>query len=149
VISIISTIIVSALFGTFSPALFSGVNLFPSQNLFSQVSSSLQKKSLQNVNPMSSLDNVTVPLNSIWQAVDQGLNNSGLGGIKDYLRNNQKDASNLPLEGRLNVQKTFDTSTAMDVIGAVKYGVILVAQISVAVLEIALRVLKAILNIIT
>jgi len=149
-ITIIVSVIVSVLLGTISPIASSGLNFLPTQNLFSQIGSQLPKPKLSEINPLESIGNVVPPINLIFDALSQKLNNSGLGGIKDYLQNNtQKEASNLPLEGRLNAQDTLGAISAWDVLGIVKKGFVLTAQILVTVLEIATWGLKAILGLVT
>lgn len=144
-ITIITIIIVSML-GIFSPIVSPGVNL-SDFNLFSQVSSinsKLKKSSLSEVNPLESLSNVTAPLDSIWETIGARLNFQDLdGGLKGFLNSMDGRALKSSLGDSLDGQ---DTSTSWQVLGIVKSALILTANILVAVLEIALWLLRGILR---
>jgi hypothetical protein len=143
---IISTIIFSVLFGIFSPIGSLGFNL-PNQNLFSQIGSST---SLSELNPTEALGNVTAPLDNIWKSLAGKLNISGLEDIKGYLGSNISNrASNSLQDKSLGLSDTLDGISVWQALGMVKSVFILVANISIAVLEAALWVLKSILGLIT
>lgn len=138
-ITLITTVIISILLGVTSPFISPGVN-FPSQNLFSQIISQLPKNNLSEIDPMKSLGNVTGPLDNVWEALG--------GQLKGFL--NSKDTSLLgPLKSSLGSGLGVEnTSTAWKVLGIAKSALILTANILVAVLEVALGLLKGMLGLI-
>src|SRR3989338_1674225 len=142
---IITTVIISILLGTISPISSIGVN-FPSQNLFSQIVSKLPKKSLSEVNPMESLSNVTAPLDNVFRAIKDQL--GGSDSIKNFL------GGDSTLSGRVksSLVSSFnsgDASGTWQAIGMLKSVFILVTKIFLAVLQIAMTVLKAILGLVS
>ncbi len=145
-ITIIVTIIVSALLGFGSPLNFIGANFLSgnqniSKNLFSQISSNLSDKKLSNLNPIDSLGRATAPLDAIWKALGPQ--------IKSFLDSNAsglKGASKSSLEGQLSQNDTSDQGQGY---GVIKSTFILIGNIFVAVLEIALWLLKGLLNLVT
>ncbi|MDP3696702.1 MAG: hypothetical protein Q8R55_01565 [Candidatus Taylorbacteria bacterium] len=166
-ITIITTIIVSILLGIVSPVVSPGVN-FLSGNLFSQITSQLPTKSLpvvsppnlSEVNPMESLINATAPLNSIWKALGEKLNMQGLDSIKTFLNgqwirqaHHKTVGSVNSLQGGRALKSSLgsglggqDTSTIWQVLGIAKSAFILIANILVAVLEIAVWLLRGTLG---
>ena len=132
--------------GAVSPNLSLGVNL-PSQNLFSQITSKLSESNLpatnlpklSEVNPLDSLGNATAPLDAIWKAIGSKINWSS--SIGSYTSGPLKSS----LASRLSSK---DTSTMGQAFGVAKSGLILIGNIFVAVLEIALWLIRGILSLV-
>lgn len=139
-VTIITTIIVSVILGTLGSSMPLGINL-PGKNLFSQISSI---NSLSEVKPLESLINVTGPIDGIWKALGRYLNVPS--GPDDSLRAKSALAGRLDIKDALNRMDNVSIGRAL---GVAKSALILMANILVAVLEIALWALRGILGLIT
>lgn len=144
---IIATIIFSIIFGVFSPILPLGANLplnigkltLNDRSLLSQIGSQLTNKGLSELNPIEALGNVTAPLDAIWNGLNQYIDTKHIFS----------KPSNSALEGRLDVEGTLrgiDNLSMGRALEIAKSAFILVANILVAVLEIALWLLRGILG---
>jgi len=154
--TVIISVIVSILLGGFSPVISPGLN-FPSQNLFSQIYSQIDKssdnltktepkepearkmRSWTDVDPMSNLKNVTGPLDSIWEALG--------GQIRSSL--DDRSSSSLPeaLKSSLGTNiSDKDISNVSQGLKIARTAFILIANIFITVLEIVLWLLKGILK---
>jgi len=136
--------------GIVTPSISPGVN-FPSENLFSQITSKLPKIDLSEVDPVKSLGNVTAPLDKIWEALVNKLN---LDTLKNFLGDDSNEpsgeASKWGLEGLSGLKDTFSGELTMGkIFEAVKDIFIFAVNIFVIILEILLGLFKSLAGLIT
>ena len=152
-ISLFVTILSFVFFSGFSPVsyIYNGIKNLPENYQFAQITKidkSLPKtnpSNLSELDPLSSLDNITAPLDSIWKALGLKLGIDGLGDL--FNATASKQALDLTQDKRIDVRDTFDSLWDWRILGIVKSAFILAGQILLVVLEIAVGALKAILSI--
>ncbi len=112
-------------------------------NPYLSLAANLNKSiNLSDVNPMQALNQATAPLNNLWHAISNRLNSNaqdnGTQGIPGLLKSN--------LNSSFNLQDTFNSMTSGGILGVVKSAFVLVANISIAVLEAVISILKWLLG---
>lgn len=102
------------------------------------------------------MGNATAPLNSLWETLGNQLNLSGgLNEIQDFLNPDGKAPVSPRLKstlgGRLSSLNTLESSSisAWEILSKVKVVFVFIAQMSVAILEVVLRILKSIVSLVT
>lgn len=118
----------------------------PQNLLFAQIS---KTSSLSEVNPLGSIGNVTLPLDKIWEALKAQFN--GYNPTEDIKRSVASDIS--PGASKSALEEIFEGKlqnvSLWQALGIVKSAFIVGANVLVAVMEIAIKVLRFVLGLIT